>query len=96
MALNHILHVRKIYDEYARGLPEGLDDEFLHNLRFLFDRIRELEGALRPFTRAAEVNESHPTELVSVHLTDCQKARDMLDVRRSRPLPPKTIYYPAG
>ena len=83
---NRITEVESIKLEFSKGMPDGLDEQFLKKIPILFERIHELEIALIPFANAYTVNQnvfkntSHtPPELLNVYLENCKRAFDILN-----------------
>lgn len=76
---NFIEIVDGIRKEMAMHMPDGMDEQFLKKIPFLFKRIEELETALVPFARVFKVNERFSLGMLEVYKTDCKKAFDVLD-----------------
>lgn len=94
MKSNLIKIVEQVEKEYQMGMPDGLTNEFLVNIRVLFGRINELERALIPFARAYSVNKPFKEEMLNIYKSDCENAFDMLDSRKGIQLP-KAVEIPA-
>jgi len=94
MAQNLIPIVEEIQREYSRGMPDGMNEDFLKRIPILFKRIGELEVALAPFARAFLNNEASTTELIYVYKNDCAKALDVINSGNGRPIP-RQVEMPA-
>lgn len=79
---NHIPVVEKIAYDMRRGFPDGTT-ELYKDIPELLARIEELETALVPFARVAQVEQAtahlKSGELVHVYLKDCVNAMHQLD-----------------
>ena len=94
MTKNHIKLAQAVQTEVARGMPDGLSEEFLRKIPMLFNRIEELERALIPFARAFDTNKQYNKTMLDVYKKDCQAAFNMLDSTQSI-VPSKKFEYPA-
>jgi hypothetical protein len=95
MAQNLIKLTDEIKNEYAKAMPDGMDEKFLKKIPVLFRRIEELERALAPFGRAFLVNANFKDEMVTVYKKDCANALDMLDSGKGFEIPRLPVEYPA-
>ena len=94
MPQNYIKHVELIRREIAKGMPDGLTEDFLRKLPDLFTRIEELERALVPFARAFKNNEQFNDTMLRVYKENCKEAFYVLDSANAVQ-PPKKYEYPA-
>lgn len=79
----------------AMNLPDGMDEQFLKKIPFLFKRIEELESALVPFARIFKVNERFDLEMLEVYKADCKRAFDKLDSTQPYRFATPPMEYPA-
>lgn len=95
-ALNKIKLVEKMHNEYLRGMPDGLDEEYFRKIHILFDRINELQNALDPFAHIGHRihTKKETAEMVNVYAKDCVNAIAMMDPANSEE-DVKKIYYPS-
>lgn len=91
---NRIGLVESIKREYAIGMPDGMNEDFLKRLPVLFKRIEELEATLTPFARAYNNNKGFNVTMLDIYKSDCEQAFDMLDPSNSVKIE-KKYEYPA-
>ena len=81
--------------EYAKGMPDGIDERYIKvAIPLLFQRIDELQNALKPFAKVSLIEKNTNIELVSVYHRDVDIALSVLDYDQSVQ-PKKEVYYPA-
>ena len=96
MARNLALLADALKEEYIRGMPDGLDEQFFGKLNVVFRRIAELERALDPFAHVGKrvIHTRHQEELVQAHTKDCVNALAVMDPENSLEVK-KEFFYPA-
>lgn len=95
---NHMLLAQSVEKEVAKGMPDGMTENFLKKLPYLLNRIKELENALAPlagvYARNRAVAESHNLEMQEVYFKDLKNAFNVMDINQSY-VPKKETLFPA-
>ena len=92
---NYMAFVDKLQRDYNRGMPDGLDEQYLKQITYLFKRIQELEVALAPFAYTHYREGKFGGKVYSVNVESCQRAGDVLDPNNAMPIPVERPGIPA-
>ena len=89
---NRSREAERVRIRVKNGFPNGVDEESALDLKVLLMRIDELESALTPFARVAQIPST--SELVPVYFSHCQTALSVM-AQNTGPQPMKEFYFPA-
>jgi hypothetical protein len=89
---NRTRETARVRARVQQGFPNGVDEESAIDLKVLLMRIDELEAALAPFARIAQIPST--AELVPCYFAHCQKALSAM-AQDTGPQAMKEFYYPA-